>query len=134
MLFGHMNIEKVLEEIKKEFGYQDSRIKYLEEENRKLKEEYNKDEEIQAMQQRLDDLYKEYRRGFPISEAEQETIDAWKKKHDEEVHGYTTDRMRLNAEGCSGGRYAYQFVPTALGTSGVIKCSCGAKFEFQEIG
>ena len=26
------------------------------------------------------------------------------------------------------------FVPTSIGTSGVIKCSCGAEFEFQEIG
>lgn len=106
------------------------RIKYLEEENRKLKEEYSKDEEIQSMQKRLDEMQKDYWRGFPISEEEQKAIDEWKKKHDEEAHGY----MRMRAEGCGGGRYAYQFVPTSLGTSGVIKCSCGARFEFQEIG
>ena len=73
----------------------EKRIKYLEEENHKLKEEYNKDEE---------------------------------------VHGWTTDRMRMKAEGCCGGRYSYKFVPTSLGVSGVIRCHCGAEFEFQEIG
>ena len=110
------------------------RIKYLEEENRKLKEEYSKDEEIQKMQERLDKMQKDYWRGFPITEAEEKTIEEWKKKHDEEVHGWTTDRMRMKAGGCSGGRYSYHFVPTALGISGVVRCHCGAKLEFQEIG
>ena len=41
-------------------------IKRLEEENRKLKEEYSKDEEIQEMQKRLDRLQQDYWRGFPI--------------------------------------------------------------------
>ena len=112
----------------------EKRIKYLEEENRKLKEEYSKDEEIQKIQEHLDKMQKDYWRGFPITEAEEKAIEKWKKKHDEEVHGYTTDRMRMKAEGCSGGRYSYHFVPTALGTSGVIRCHCGAEFEFQEIG
>ena len=110
------------------------RIKYLEEENRKLKEEYSKDEEIQKMQERLDKMQKDYWRGFPITEAEEKTIEEWKKKHDEEVHGYTTDKIKMKAKCCSGGRYSYHFVPTALGTSGVIRCHCGAEFEFQEIG
>lgn len=109
-------------------------IKRLEEENRKLKEEYSKDKEIQKMQERLDKMQKDYWRGFPITEAEENAIEEWKKRHDEEVHGYTTDRMRMKAEGCCGGRYSYKFVPTALGTSGVIRCHCGAEFEFQEIG
>lgn len=34
----------------------------------------------------------------------------------------------------SGGRYEYIFVPTGLGISGTVVCSCGAKFEFQKIG
>ena len=112
----------------------EEQIKRLTEENRKLKEEYSKDEEIQKMQKRLDEMQKDYWRGFPITEQEQSAIEEWKKKHDEEVHGWTTDRMRMKAEGCSGGRYSYHFVPTELGTSGVIRCHCGGEFEFQEIG
>lgn len=134
MLFGYKTIEDVLEEIKNEFKRNEFRIAYLSEENRKLKEEYSKEKEIQNMQERLDKMKKDYRRGFPITEKEEAAIEEWKKKHDEEVHGFTTDRMRLRAEGCSGGRYSYKFIPTAIGTSGVIKCSCGAEFEFQEIG
>lgn len=112
----------------------EKRIKYLEEENRKLKEEYNKDEEIQKIQERLDKMQKDYWRGFPITIEEEKAIEEWKKKHDEEVHGWITSEQRMKAEGCSGGRYSYKFVPTALGTSGVIRCHCGAEFEFQEIG
>lgn len=108
-------------------------IKYLKKENRKLKEEYNKDEEIQAMQQELNKMREDYWRGFPITIEEDNAIMEWCEKHDKEVHGLT-DRMRRKGHGCSGGKYSYHFVPTALGTSGVIQCSCGAEFEFQEIG
>lgn len=112
----------------------ENRIKRLTEENCKLKEEYSRDEEIQKMQKRLDKMQQDYWRGFPITEAEEKAIEEWKKKHDEEAHGWTTDRMRTKAEGIIGGRYSYKFVPTALGTSGIIRCHCGAEFEFQEIG
>ena len=112
----------------------EKRIKYLEEENRKLKEEYNKDEEVQKLQERLDKMQKDYWRGFPITETEEKTIEKWKKEHDRKVHGWTTDKMRMKAEGCSGGRYSYNFVPTSIGVSDVIRCHCGAEFEFQEIG
>ena len=112
----------------------EDRIKYLEEENKKLKEDHYKDEEIQKMQQKLDRMQKALYRGFPISEDEKNAIEEWKKKHDAKVHGWKTSLMRQKAEGVSGGRYTYVFIPTTLGTSGIIKCHCGAKFEFQEIG
>lgn len=129
-----MNIDMFLDKIRIENDLNLKRIKYLEEENRKLKEEYSKDAEIQEMQQRLDKMYEDYCRGFPITEKEQSAIEAWKKEHDEKVHGYTTDTMRMKAEGVSGGRYLYKFIPTSLGVSGIIRCHCGAEFEFQEIG
>lgn len=112
----------------------EKRIKYLEEENRKLKEKYNKDEEIQKMQQRLNEMQKDYYRGFPISEKEEKKISEWKEKHDVEAHGLNTLNKKLKAGGCIGGRYSYHFVPTSIGVSGTVRCSCGAEFEFQEIG
>lgn len=112
----------------------EDRIKYLVEENKKLKEDHYKDEEIQKMQQKLDKMQKAYYRGFPISEDEEKAIEEWKKKHDAQAHGWRTALMRQKAEGVSGGRYTYVFVPTALGTCGIVKCHCGAEFEFQEIG
>ena len=111
----------------------EKRIKYLEEENKRLKDEAYKDIELNNMKEQLDNMKKDYWRGFPISEQEQEAIEKWKKKHDEEVHGFTTVKLRLKAGGCCGGRYTYRFVPTSIGISGKIICSCGAEFEFQGI-
>ena len=81
----------------------------------------------------LNIMEKQYYRGFPISEAEENKIEAWKTKHDVEDHGYDTFEKRLKAEGVFGGRYSYHFYPTAIGICGEIHCSCGAKFEFQSI-
>lgn len=109
-------------------------IEYLRKENKRLKEENYKDDELQKMKTQLEKMKADYWRGFPITENEKKAIEEWKKKHEEEVHGLTTDKMRLRAQGISGGRYSYHFVPTTIGTSGVIRCSCGAEFEFREIG
>lgn len=109
----------------------EKRIKYLEEENKKLKDEHYKDSEMQRMKTELkkakDDLY----RGFPISKEEEEKIKEWQDKHDAEAHGLKTLKERVHAGGCIGGRYTYQFVPTGIGTVGEIICSCGEKFTFQ---
>lgn len=110
-------------------------IERLEEENKKLKTEAWKDEELLQMTRQLDEVMAEYRRGFPISEAEEKAIEAWCDKHDEEAHGLDTDYKKLKAGGTIGGRYSYHFIPTSIGVSGTIKCNkCGAEFEFCEIG
>ena len=127
-------LEDCLKAIRVRNKHNEERIKYLEEENKKLKENNYKDEELQKMKSRLENMEKDYYRGFPISESEGKAIKEWQKKHDEEVHGLTTNSLKMKAEGISGGRYSYHFLSTAIGTSGVIKCNCGAKFEFQEIG
>ena len=114
--------------------HDEDRIKWLEEENKKLKEESWKDDELQKMKSELERMRKDYYRGFAITEHEENKIKEWKKKHEEEVHGLKTNKQRLAAQGVSGGRYSYHFVPTSIGTSGVIRCSCGAEFEFCEIG
>lgn len=111
----------------------ENKIEYLEKENRRLKDENYKDKQLSDMQQRLDKMQNDYWRGFPISEQEEKSIEDWKRKHDKEVHRYTSE-MRMKAEGCCGGRYKYIFVPTSLGVSGKIVCHCGSEFEFQEIG
>lgn len=109
-------------------------IKSLREENKKLKEENWKDKELQDMKERLEKMQNDYWRGFPITEEEENAIREWQKKHEAEAHGLTTRAMRMKAGGVSGGRYSYKFLPTSIGCSGVVRCSCGAEFEFQEIG
>lgn len=123
-------LNKCLESIRIRNEDNEKRIKYLEEENRRLKEEYSKDEEIKKMQQKLDKMKKDYYRGFPITEEQKSKIDAWIKKHDEEVHGIKNDIPMKTG----GGSYSYVFLPTSIGVSGVVECSCGAEFEFQELG
>jgi len=129
-----ISIDKTLEEIKQEFSFKDIRIQYLEEENKKLKDEAYKDSELQSMKVQFERMQAEYYRGFPISESEDAAIKEWMEMHDRKAHGLTTDAMRMKAGGCIGGRYSYHFTPTGIGTSGVVRCSCGAEFEFQELG
>ena len=101
-------------------------IEKLEKENKALKDEHYKDEELQKMQKELDSLRRDLSRGFPISEEEQEKIREWQRKHEEEAHGATNVTA-------IGGKYTYEFIPTSIGTFGSVKCTCGAKFEFQEV-
>lgn len=110
----------------------EKRIKYLGEENKKLKDEHYKDSEMQRMEAELKKAKEDLYRGFPISEKEQEKIREWELKHDAEKHGLKTMEQRLRAGGCCGGRYTYQFVPTSIGTVGEVICSCGEKFTFQD--
>lgn len=110
-------------------------IEYLRKENKRLKEENYKDDELQKMKQQLEKMKADYWRGFPISEDEEKAIEEWKKKHAAEKHGLKTDHDMLKAGGCIGGTWKYEFLPTSIGVSGSVTCRiCGEKFEFQEIG
>lgn len=126
-------LEQHLDKIKEINDWNLSVISNLEKENANLKDEHYKNNELQEMKRKLEKMEDNYYREFTISEDEQKAIEEWKKKHDEEDHGYTP-QMRMKAEGCCGGRYKYIFVPTSLGVSGKIVCHCGTEFEFQEIG
>ena len=124
-------VEKCVKSILSRIESYEDTIERLKEENRKLKDEVWRDEELQNMKEQLDKMKSNYHRGFNITEEEDATIKEWKKKHEEEVHGLTTPM----AHGAVGGGYSYIFYPTAIGCSGVIRCdACGEEFEFCEIG
>ena len=109
-------------------------IKYLEEENKKLKEEHFKDDELAKMKSKLETARKNLYRGFPISEDEDKKIEDWCNKHDVEKHGLNTLSKKLASGGCIGGRYSYHFVPTSIGTVGKVICGkCGESFTFQDL-
>lgn len=128
------DFDKCIASLKQRNEDQISRIKYLEEENKRIKDELYKDNELKKMKDSLEEMKENYYRGFPISEDEKKSIDKWKKKHEEEVHGAITLEQKLKRCGCIGGNYSYHFIPTSIGVSGKIKCSCGAEFEFCEVG
>lgn len=94
-------------------------------------EEWNKDEEIQELKNKIESLQNELwnisKYSFEITPEEYEAIEEWKKKHIEEKHNGDA------YAGAIGGRYKYIFVPTSIGTVGSIKCSCGETFCFSEL-
>lgn len=99
---------------------------YLREEIKKVKSETYKDEELAMMKKEYNQMSKDYYRGFPISEEEDNKINEWIKKQMEKHPG------RL---GAVGGRFTYEFLPTSIGTAGtVIDSSTGDKFNFQDLG
>ena len=130
MIFG--NTHELIEELKNRFDRQEDRIKYLEEQNKKIQEKSWAEEKYQKMQSRYEAMQRDYYRGFPISEEEEKKIKAWQKKHDTEKHKADTLEKRLRLEGISGGRFKYIFVPTSIGISGYVQCSCGERFCFQD--
>lgn len=104
----------------------ENRIKKLEEENKSLKDKHFKDTEIQKLANEIVQMRIDYNRGFPIREEEHVAINEWKRNHEKEAH-------KNESRGTIGGGYHYCFYPTSIGTSGVIKCLCGAEFEFRKL-
>jgi len=121
-------LEDCIKAIQRRNKDNEKRIACLEDENKKLKEGVYKDEKMSEMKQQLEAMREDYLRDFPIYKEEQEKIEQWKKRHNEEEHKYSSKN-----EGCAGGGYKYVFVPTSIGVSGRIVCHCGAEFEFQKI-
>lgn len=127
------DVTQTLDAIKREFDSQNAHIIYLQNQNKKLKEEHYKDTELQKMKEELERVRADMYRGFPISAEEEKRIKEWQDKHDAEVHGLKTLKERVRASGCIGGRYSYEFVSTSIGVIGIVKCNCGAKFTFQDL-
>ena len=95
----------------------------LKKQNKELKSEKYKDNELTAMKEECNRLRESNRRGFPISEEEDKVLNEWIKNHEKEHKG---------GHGCVEGKYTYIFTPTSIGTFGTIKCSCGESFDFQK--
>jgi len=88
-----------------------------------LKEEKWKDNELQAMKTKLDQMKEDYWRGFPISAEEAAAIRSWEDKHWTNQHQAPTTEKRLAKMGAIGGSFSYEFIPTSIGTSGLICCN-----------
>ncbi|MBR2135444.1 MAG: hypothetical protein IJ855_04400 [Bacteroidales bacterium] len=133
-------IHKTTDEVIAFLDSQSETILALKDENERLRSENYKDSELAQMKKKLAEMentvantLRDSRRGFPIAESEERAIHAWMEKHEADAHGAATTRARLQLQGVSGGRYSYRFCPTGIGTSGVVRCVCGAEFEFRRI-
>lgn len=119
------NIKEVFQELYDHYRAVVNRNEYLEKENKSLKSEAYKDEELTKMKEKYDVMNSNYYRGFPITEEEHKRIQEWMDK----IVGDGPD-MKINHA-----RFFYKFYPTPLGISGVVVDSkTGQEFEFQEIG
>jgi hypothetical protein len=120
----NQDIRKALQEVYDHYRSILSRNEYLEEENKRLKSEAYKEEELSTMKAKYDKMYQDYFRGFPISEEEEEKINKWKQ---EIMEKYPAD------DGAIGGRFTYKFTPTSLGTIGsIVDGFSKERFEFKE--
>ena len=118
IFFDLNTFDELIESLKQKY----KRLEIINENLRKENEQHrNKTYEIGYVSKLREEnkrLREDYHRGFPISKEEKEAIDKWAAEH------YKT---------CKEKGFSYHFYPTPLGVAGVMVCSCGAKFEFQEI-
>lgn len=127
------DVEEMFSEILNNYEEKEETIKYLREENKRIKDEKYKDSELTSMKRELEGVKGDLYRGFPISIKEKKTIEEWRLKHEAEAHGRKTLEQRLSAHGAIGGSYTYVFTPTSIGVVGEVKCSCGETFTFQDL-
>ena len=80
MIDDHLNI------IKENIMRRDETIDSLVEENKRLKDEHYKDEELAEMKKQLETAKNELHLGFGITERESASIAQWEKNHDLLVH------------------------------------------------
>lgn len=118
VLWNLNNIEDTLQQIYDHFNDILSRNEFLEKENKRLKSENYKDEELIRMKEQYDKMKEDYYRGFPITIEQKNKINEWK----------------LSKGFKSNNTYHYEFYPTAIGLSGIIiNDNTNDKFQFQEI-
>lgn len=120
IFFNQYTFDELLEKLKAKYEWLKLHKERVEKENEQHRNETYEKDYVSKLREENKRLKEDYYRGFPISKEEKEAINKWADEHYK-----TCNRIG----GCS-----YHFYPTELGVAGVVKCSCGAKFEFQEIG
>lgn len=121
IFFDQYTFDELLEKLKAKYEWLKLHKERVEKENEHHRNETYKIGYVSKLREENKRLKEDYYRGFPISKEEKEAIDKWADEH------YKTCPYKRAG-------YSYHFYPSPLGVSGVVQCSCGAKFEFQEIG
>lgn len=124
-----IGLEKSIDGIKDSINETLEYAARMEDRNKELLDEKWKDTQLQEMKEQYDRMKADYWRGFPISEEEEKKIIEWKDNHNNKRHKGNGLRG-----GAIGGSWKYSFVPTSIGTSGVVCCQyCRAKM-LRELG
>ena len=114
-----MDITELTGQLVEQFERQERRIKYLQEENRKLKEGVWEKEEVARLKSDYEKMHEIYSLGFPITPEQNAKIKEWKKKYEGQHFG------------AIGGAFTYHFTPTSVGTFATIVGPDGDELEFQ---
>lgn len=107
-------------------------IENLDSENKRMHNlinTWNQDKEIQKLKDELQELQSKQRRhvNYAITDEELTSCYEWEEKHVEEKH-------KGKECGAIGGRFTYELTPTSIGICGAVRCNCGDRFEFRELG
>lgn len=102
-------------------------IENLEKENKFLREQYDKDEEVSILKTEILSMKQQTSNAFVLNEKETKAIANWIENHNKEFHN-----GKLHYTGI-GGTFSYTFTPTSLGTIGEITCTCGQTFCFRSL-
>lgn len=122
----------LLSEVQTHFDLQAGLIERLSAENKTLKDELHRDDEIARLQREVDTLRATLQRSFVISEAEEAAIDNWRRKHTIECHGTASENEWLSLGCVAGEDMTYEFTRTTLGDVGVVRCVCGESYCFHD--
>lgn len=95
-------------------------VENLKKENAELKSEHYKDEQLSNMKDKLNRMKKDYYRGFPISEEEEEQINKFQDKY-------------RKYYGAIGGAFTYKFTPTSIGVIGEVIAPNSESFVFKDL-
>ena len=95
-------------------------VESLKKENAELKSEHYKDEQLSNMKDKLNKMEKDYYRGFPISEEEEEQINKFQDKY-------------RKYYGAIGGAFTYKFTPTSIGVIGEVIAPNSESFVFKDL-
>ena len=116
----YQGLDKCLDEIRDLVGDVFCHAEKIEKENADLKDLHWENAMLKRMKADRDLMEADYNRGFPITESEKEAIEKWIKNHCDTQH---KDYNKLSKMALTGGNFYYKFIPTSLGTFGVICCS-----------
>lgn len=118
-------------------------IKTLREENKELKSEHYKDEELARLKEAYNDLWEDYLNSFSLSDKDKEKLNCLFKahclQHPDETNSLTsaTKCNELGDDVYKIIKYprhriaSYEFIPTEIDIFIRVKCNCGEVFDIN---
>lgn len=98
-------------------------------------EEWNKDDEIVKLEEKIVQLCRKYSEGFNPSEEQWKKIEKWQERHAKSKHRVRINPNRLRKFIPGLASYSYEFSNTHLGTMGMVVCdTCRVKAFKESLG